>query len=176
VPALQQELGHAQVGLTKICEDNEAAITTANWSKPADHSPHVDVQFFAIQDLCKAKHTILEATPATINPADALLMLRPRLLVGFFARDAFVAAWVTAKNPLKPSFIAIGLLIPLHCHSVLALSLSAVSFLVHSYFCIFHHSLFQFGALWHPRGNLVQPWFKLKSRLSRFFVPGVLLA
>jgi hypothetical protein len=35
-----------------------------------------------------------------------LLMLGPWLLAGFFTRDMFVAAWVTAENPLQPSFIA----------------------------------------------------------------------
>jgi hypothetical protein len=69
--SVPQELGHAQVGPTKIREDNEAAIAMVNQNKPAERSRHVDIQFFAVQEWRKAKQIILEAIPATANPADA---------------------------------------------------------------------------------------------------------
>jgi hypothetical protein len=89
-------------------------------------------------------------------------MLKPRLSAGFFIQDTFIAAWAIVAN-LRPSFIAIVPLIPLHHHFVLILSWSAASFMLHSRFDVFHHALLQFGALWHLCGCLVQSWFKLKS-------------
>jgi hypothetical protein len=65
------QLGHAPVGPTKICEDNEAAIAMINQNKPAEHSRHIDIQFFAVQEWRKARQIITEAVPATVNPADA---------------------------------------------------------------------------------------------------------
>jgi hypothetical protein len=66
-----QELGCEQAHPTKICEDNEAAVAMVNQNKPAEHSCHIDIQFFDVQKWRKAKQIILVAIPATFNPADA---------------------------------------------------------------------------------------------------------
>ena len=64
------ELGFPQERPTPIYEDNKSAITIVNSCKPTERSRHIDIRFFAIQDL-KARGVIeLFHIPGAINPAD----------------------------------------------------------------------------------------------------------
>jgi hypothetical protein len=59
------QLGFPQLSPTPVHEDNKSTIKMVNADKPTKRSCHIDIQYFAIQDLGAKLRDIL-------NPSDAL--------------------------------------------------------------------------------------------------------
>jgi hypothetical protein len=66
------EIGLLQLKSTILFEDNAAAIMMANARRPTDHSRHIEIQNFALQEWVKQGGIILEYIRGSINPADAM--------------------------------------------------------------------------------------------------------
>jgi hypothetical protein len=70
--AILLEISIRKLEATELYEDNAAAIMMANAKRPADHSRHIDIQHFALQEWVAKGEVILRHIQGTINPADAL--------------------------------------------------------------------------------------------------------
>ena len=70
--AILKELGFPQHGPTPIYEDNMSAIKMINARIPTEHSHHIDIQHFAIQDWKDANIIVLHHILGVINPLDDL--------------------------------------------------------------------------------------------------------
>jgi hypothetical protein len=71
--AIMIELGLLQDELTKLYEDNAAAIMMANAKRPTERSWHIDIQHFALQEWVQKREGVLEHVRGILNPADALI-------------------------------------------------------------------------------------------------------
>jgi hypothetical protein len=66
------ELGVPQTGLSPIYGDNMAAIMMANNTRPTDHTRHLDIHWFAIQEWIHMDgDIILLHIPGILNPSDS---------------------------------------------------------------------------------------------------------
>ena len=70
--AILKELGFPQHDPTPIYEDNMSAIKMINARIPTEHSHHIDIQHFAIQDWKDYGDIVLCYLPGIINPSDDL--------------------------------------------------------------------------------------------------------
>jgi virulence-associated protein VapD len=68
-----EELGFPQHQPTLIYEDNMSAIKMINARVPSDHSCHIDIQHFAIQDWKDQGHIVMHHIPGVVNPMDDLM-------------------------------------------------------------------------------------------------------
>ena len=72
-----------------VCEDNQSAINMINARIPTEHSRHIDIQFFAIQDWKEQGNIVMQCIPGIIIPADDLA----NPLVGFCILIMLIASW-----------------------------------------------------------------------------------
>jgi hypothetical protein len=70
--SILSQLGFAQKLSTPLHEDNESTIKMVSADKPTEHSGHINIQYFAIQDRRKAGHIFLTHLRGILNPSDAL--------------------------------------------------------------------------------------------------------
>ena len=70
--AIMAELGYKQHEPTPIHEDNQSAINMINARIPTEHSRHIDIQYFAIQDWKECGDIVMKFIPGVINPSDDL--------------------------------------------------------------------------------------------------------
>ena len=70
--AILKELGFPQHEPTPIYEDNMSAIKMINARIPTEHSHHINIQHFAIQDWKDDNVIVLYFIPGIINPLDDL--------------------------------------------------------------------------------------------------------
>ena len=70
--SLLKEIGFEQQGATKVYVDNIPAIMMGNNHTPTPRARHIDVQYFALQELVQAKIVILKHVMGIVNPSDAM--------------------------------------------------------------------------------------------------------
>jgi hypothetical protein len=73
VRAIMTEFGFPQNGPSPIFGDNISSIMMANNTRPTDHTRHMDIRWFAIQEWVHVdKDIILVHISGIINPTDAM--------------------------------------------------------------------------------------------------------
>ena len=81
------ELGFEQTEPTPMSEDNEPTTDIAASQKPTEHTQHIDLQFFAIQEWAHDKKDVsLSHTHDVLNLSDDLTKLPGRALCEQHAR------------------------------------------------------------------------------------------
>jgi len=70
--AIMTDLGFPPKGPTIMYCDNQSAINMINARVPTEHSCHIDIQHFAIQDWKEAGAIVMEFISGVINPSDDL--------------------------------------------------------------------------------------------------------
>jgi hypothetical protein len=70
--SIMKELGFEQQAPTPLWMDNQSAINMINAHVPTEHSWHIDIQHFAIQDWKDAGDIIMAFIPGILNPLDDL--------------------------------------------------------------------------------------------------------
>jgi len=69
---IMTDLGFAPKGPTVMHCDNQLAINMINARVPTEHSRHIDIQHFAIQDWKDSGAIVMEFIPGVINTSDDL--------------------------------------------------------------------------------------------------------
>jgi hypothetical protein len=70
--SIMKELGFEQQAPTPLWMDNQSVINMINACVPTEHSWHIDIQHFAIQDWKDAGDIIMAFIPGILNPLDDL--------------------------------------------------------------------------------------------------------
>jgi len=70
--AIMTGLGFHPRGPTVMYCDNQSAINMINAHVPTEHSRHIDIQHFAIQDWKESGAIVMEFISGVINPSDDL--------------------------------------------------------------------------------------------------------
>jgi hypothetical protein len=88
--SIMKELGFEQQAPTPLWMDNQSVINMINTCVPTEHSRHIDIQHFAIQDWKDASNIIIAFIPGILNPLDDLT--KPLSWV-LNERHAFASLW-----------------------------------------------------------------------------------
>jgi hypothetical protein len=72
VRSIFEEWGVLQIGVSFVYINNEAVIAMGNSCRSTEHSCHIDIQLFDLQQWIKDKAARIGHVPGFHNPADAL--------------------------------------------------------------------------------------------------------